>query len=72
MNAGVTGHQRGIRYLHVTDGKCAQKVLTIGVNLNLERLQESIRLNAHEVGRALTSLGLTNREAFERGIYSLP
>jgi len=54
-------------HLHVTDGKCAQKDLTIGVNWDLERMQESIRLNAHEVGRALTSLGLTNRKRTNAG-----
>ena len=30
--------------------------------MNLELLQETFRLNAHEVGRALTSLGFTNRK----------
>ena len=35
--------------------------------MNLERLQESIRLNAHEVGRALTSLGFTNRKRTNAG-----
>jgi hypothetical protein len=37
------------------------------VNLNLERLQETFRLNAHEVGRALTSLGFTNRKRTNEG-----
>ena len=54
-------------HLHLTDGKCAQKELTFGVNLNLERLQETFRLNAHEVGRALTSLGFTNRKRTNSG-----
>jgi hypothetical protein len=54
-------------HLHLTDGKCAQKELTFGVNLNLERLQETFRLNAHEVGRALTSLGFTNRKRTNEG-----
>jgi hypothetical protein len=54
-------------HLHVTDGKCAQKELTIGLNLNLERMQESIRLNPHEVGRTLTSLGFTNRKRTNAG-----
>ena len=58
-------------HLHLTDGKCAQKELTFGVNLNLERLQETFRLNAHEVGRALTSLGFTNRKRTNEGFYSL-
>jgi energy-coupling factor transporter ATP-binding protein EcfA2 len=49
-------------HLHPIDGKCAHKELTVGVNLNLELLQETFRLNAHEVGRALTSLGFTNRK----------
>jgi hypothetical protein len=44
------------------DGKCANKELTEIVNLNLEALQETFRLNAHGVGRALTSLGPTNRK----------
>ncbi len=47
---------------HPKDGKCANKELTVGVNLNLEWLQETFRLNAHDVGRALTSLGFNNRK----------
>jgi hypothetical protein len=47
---------------HPKDGKCAQKELTVGVNLNLEWLQENFRLNGREVGRALTSLGFSNRK----------
>jgi len=47
---------------HPMDGKCANKELALGVNLNLESLQETFRVNTHEVGRALTSLGLTNRK----------
>jgi hypothetical protein len=43
-------------------GKLAQRELTVGVNVDLESLQETFRLSAHEVGRALTSLGLTNRK----------
>jgi hypothetical protein len=54
-------------HLHLTNGKCAQKELTFGVNLNLERLQETFRLNAHEVGRALTSFGFTNRKRTNAG-----
>jgi len=54
-------------HLHPTDGKCAQKELTFGVNLNLEWLQESFRLNAHAVGRTLTSLGFTNRKRTNAG-----
>ena len=54
-------------HLHLTDGKCAQKELTVGVNLNLELLQETFRLNAHEVGRALTSLGFTDRKRANSG-----
>ena len=49
------------------DGKCAQRELTVGVNLNLERLRETFRLNAYEVGRALTSLGFTNRKRMNTG-----
>jgi hypothetical protein len=49
-------------HLHLTDGKCAQKELTVGVNVNLERVHETFRLSAREVGRALTSLGFTNRK----------
>jgi len=44
------------------DGKCGNKELTVSVNLNLELLHETFRLNAHEVGRALTSLGFNNRK----------
>ena len=44
------------------DGKCANKELTLDVNLNLQWLQETFRLNAHEVGRALTTIGFTNRK----------
>jgi hypothetical protein len=47
---------------HPADGKCVNKELTIGVNMNLELLKETFRLNAHEVGRTLTSLGFTNRK----------
>ena len=54
-------------HLNLKEGKCAQKDLTFGVNLNLERLQETFRLNAHEVGRALTSLGFTNRKRTNAG-----
>jgi hypothetical protein len=39
----------------------------VGVNFNLESLQETFRLNAHEVGRALTSLGFTNRKRTNAG-----
>jgi hypothetical protein len=52
---------------HPKDGKCAQQELTEAVNLNLEGLQETFRLNPHEVGRALTSLGLTNRKRTNAG-----
>jgi hypothetical protein len=52
---------------HPKDGKCAQKELTEAVNLNLAGLQETFRLNPHEVGRALTSLGLTNRKRTNAG-----
>jgi len=56
-------------FIHVPlqDGKCAQKELTLRVNLTLESLQENFRLNAHEVGRALTSLGFTNRKRTNAG-----
>jgi hypothetical protein len=52
---------------HLQDGKYAQKELTFGANLNLESMQETFRLNAHEVGRALTSLGLTTRKRTNAG-----
>jgi hypothetical protein len=52
---------------HPMIGKCANKDLTVSVNLNLESMQETFRLNAHEVGRALTSLGLTNRKRTNAG-----
>ena len=54
-------------HLNLKDGKCAQKDLTVRINFNLERLQETFRLNAHEVGRALTSLGFTNRKRTNAG-----
>jgi hypothetical protein len=54
-------------HLNLKEGKCAQKDLTVGINFNLERLQETFRLNAHEVGRALTSLGFTNRKRTNAG-----
>ena len=52
---------------HPQDGTWAQKKLTIGVNLSLEWLQENFRLNAHAVGRTLTSLGFTNRKRTNAG-----
>lgn len=52
---------------HPQDGTYAQKELTFAVNLNLEWLQENFRLNAPAVGRALTSLGLTNRKRTNAG-----
>jgi hypothetical protein len=54
-------------HVHSGEGKCAQKALTVGVNLRLELLRETFRLNAHEVGRALTSLGFTNRKRTNAG-----
>jgi len=42
-------------HLNLKEGRCAQKDLTVRVNFSLERLQETFRLNAHEVGRALIS-----------------
>jgi hypothetical protein len=54
-------------HLNLKEGKCAQKDLTVGINFNLERLQETFRLNAHEVGRALTSLGFANRKRTNAG-----
>ena len=35
--------------------------------MNLESLHETFRLNAHEVGRTLTSLGFTNRKRTNAG-----
>ena len=40
---------------------------TVGVNSNLERLQETFRLNSHAVGRVLTTLGFTNRKRTNAG-----
>ena len=54
-------------HLNLKEGKCAQKDLAVGINFNLEQLQETFRLNAHEVGRALTSLGFTNRKRTNAG-----
>jgi hypothetical protein len=56
---------------NLKEGKCAQKDLTVGINFNLERLQETFRPNAHEVGRALTSLGFTNRKRTNAGFILL-
>jgi hypothetical protein len=52
---------------HPQDGKCAQQELTFGVNLKLAWQRENFRLNAHEVGRVLTSLGFTNRKRTNAG-----
>jgi hypothetical protein len=56
-------------YIHLCpkEGKCANSDLTLRVNLDLERLQETVRLNPHDVGRALTSLGFTNRKRTNAG-----
>jgi len=56
-----------IIHSHPQDGTYAQKELTLRVNLSLEWLQENFRLNAPAVGRALTSLGLTNRKRTNAG-----
>ena len=53
--------------MNLNEGKCAHKDLTVGVNFDLEGLQETFRLNAHAVGRALTSLGFTNRKRSNSG-----
>lgn len=50
-------------------GKCAIRDLTNAVNSHLERVGEALRLNAHEVGRALTSLGITNRKRTNSGFF---
>jgi hypothetical protein len=65
--AAVLGFLYEWIHLNLKEGKCAQKDLTVGINFNLERLQETFRLNAHEVGRALTSLGFTNRKRTNAG-----
>jgi hypothetical protein len=54
-------------HAHPQVGKCAQQEVTEAVNLNLEGLQETFRLTPHEVGRALTSLGFTNRKRTNAG-----
>jgi hypothetical protein len=54
-------------HLYPKGGKCAQKELVVRVNLNLELQQENLRLNAHELGRALTSLGFTDRKRTNAG-----
>ena len=56
-----------IIHSHPQDGTYAQKELTLRVNLSLEWLQENFRLNAPAVGRALTSLGFTNRKRTNAG-----
>jgi hypothetical protein len=65
--AAVLTFLYGWIHANLKEGKCAQKDLTVGINFNLERLQETFRLNAHEVGRALTSLGFTNRKRTNAG-----
>ena len=57
------------QYIHLypMDGKCAIRVLTEAVNSQLERSGEALRVNAHETGRALTSLGITNRKRTSAG-----
>jgi len=47
--------------------KCANKDLTEAVNSQLALEGETLQVNAHEVGRALTSLGLTNRKRTNEG-----
>jgi hypothetical protein len=54
-------------HLHPGDAKCAQGELTLKINFNLEHLQDTFRLNAHEVGRSLSSLGLNNRKRTNLG-----
>jgi hypothetical protein len=51
---------------HPKDGKCANKELREIVSL----FPEGLRLNAHEVGRGLTSLGFMNRKRTNTG-YTL-
>jgi hypothetical protein len=61
----------GTLYQHIhtypKDGKYTNKELTLTVNLNLQKLQETFRLNAHQVGRALTTIGFTNRKRTNEG-----
>jgi hypothetical protein len=66
-SAAVLRFLHGWIHVNLKEGRCAQKDLTVGVNFNLERLQETFRLNAQEVGRALTSLGFTNRKRQNAG-----
>jgi hypothetical protein len=54
-------------HLHSADAKCAQSELTLKINFNLEHLQDTVRLTAHEVGRTLSSLGLNNRKRTNLG-----
>jgi len=56
-------------HLNLKEGRCAQKEVTLRVNLDLERLQETFRLSAHDVGRALTSLGFNNRKRTNAGFF---
>ena len=69
-SAGVLRVLYEFIHAHPQDGKCAQQELTIRVNLKLVWLRENFRLNAHEVGRALTSLGFTNRKRTNAGFVS--
>jgi hypothetical protein len=52
----------GFIHSHPKVGDWAHKELTVSVNLDLEWMQENFRLNPHEVGRTLTSLGIINRK----------
>jgi hypothetical protein len=54
-------------HLRPKDGQWANKELTLSANFALESLQETFRLNAHDVGRALTSLGFTSRKRTNAG-----
>lgn len=57
----------GYCHLFLPNGKYANRDLTEAVNSQLERSGEALRVNAHETGRALTSLGITNRKRTNAG-----
>jgi hypothetical protein len=56
-------------YIHENPAgaNCANSNLTVAVNLNLENDRELFRVSPHQVGRDLTSLGLTDRKRTNSG-----
>ena len=50
-----------------TNATCANKGVTDSVNLRLEYKREILRASPHQIGRVLTSLGLTGRKRINTG-----